>query len=566
LYKERKEIKNSQRKIEIYSKKRKENFWKNLIVLNASFRIDPTRTLTLRSQFVRDMKRRFKRIQKLIKIAIIDQDCFGLLSRNVISAFGAPTGKKQFDFPTTDDKVQSFMDWLKAQQSIQDEYGEPILNVTEEEGRKIVGKKPWTNLYIESAYKKGILRAQVEMSKKNVLGVKRDLNVAFFSPIHADRVGLIYTRTYNDLKSVTSLMNTEIERKVAEGLSTGLAKGIAEGKSPQLIAKELVQDVNNRVSAIGIHRAKLIARTEVIRAHHVAAINEYREAGMEGVEVMAEFEATNDLGVCERCLELEKRSKKKPYTLNEIEGMIPVHPQCRCVAITVPKIVEKEKKKMKRISPVIPKKIKQSFGKDLREGEDKLGTIAVFSANKERKRDQLQFLEELKNKVRSDDIQRLSYTKRGIEQIGEGWAGSIQFDNKGNPIGSVTFEIINDSLRIELLGSVSKGSGSTLIREMISESNKAGRGGAITLMPIRDINTIMFYDKCGFDFKPESPYGEFFMSSERAKIFSDVFDSKYGGIKINVQQDLDLERAKVLDALEDDFDGKVIVLAGSIND
>ena len=82
-----------------------------------------------------------------------------------------------------------------------------------------------------------------------------------------------------------------------------------------------------------------MARTEVIRAHHQATIAEYRQFGVEGVNVKAEW-LTAGYGVCQQCLDLERGG---PYTLDQSEGTIPAHVNCRCCAI--PYLGEKKKKK-----------------------------------------------------------------------------------------------------------------------------------------------------------------------------------------------------------------------------
>jgi len=305
--------------------------------LNVLSQYDPTHTLTLRAIFAADMARRFTRLKKLIDTSIVENDCFGLLPSNTIplrKVLGLEAAaSKQFDFPTSEDKVKAFMGWLRQQED------NGILEVIQRQGPEIVARNPWMNIYIDSAYKKGILRAQIEMSKIGIPNAKRPLNYAFLSPIHADRVGLIYTRAFEDLKTVIQVMNSQIQRKIADGLSSGLALGIAQGKNPLTIARELMKDVNNHVDKIGITRAKMIARTEVIRAHHVATVNEYRSAGIDGVIVKAEWE-TAGVGVCEHCQKMSNR--KKPYTLDEIEPLIPAHPHCRCCVLPVlPEEVEK---------------------------------------------------------------------------------------------------------------------------------------------------------------------------------------------------------------------------------
>jgi SPP1 gp7 family putative phage head morphogenesis protein len=123
-------------------------------------------------------------------------------------------------------------------------------------------------------------------------------------------------------------------------ISKVLAQGIADGDSPAAIARKLNKviggglDLTTKTKA-GIQRtipaqvrARTLARTEVIRAHHAATIQEYRNFGLAGVKVQAEW-STAGFNVCDKCASLEG----KIYTLDEIEGLLPFHPNCRCIAL-----------------------------------------------------------------------------------------------------------------------------------------------------------------------------------------------------------------------------------------
>jgi SPP1 gp7 family putative phage head morphogenesis protein len=78
-------------------------------------------------------------------------------------------------------------------------------------------------------------------------------------------------------------------------------------------------------------RAEMIARTEIIRAHHYANINEYMTWGAYGVSVTAEFRTAGDSRVCFRCSELEGQE----FSLEDALGLIPVHPMCRCICLPI---------------------------------------------------------------------------------------------------------------------------------------------------------------------------------------------------------------------------------------
>jgi SPP1 gp7 family putative phage head morphogenesis protein len=70
----------------------------------------------------------------------------------------------------------------------------------------------------------------------------------------------------------------------------------------------------------------LLARTEIIRAHAEGTLNNFELAGLENVELQAEFLTAGDDRVCPICSALSG----KIYSIKEARGIIPVHPNCRC--------------------------------------------------------------------------------------------------------------------------------------------------------------------------------------------------------------------------------------------
>ena len=279
-------------------------------------RFDPTRTLTIRRAFMADMMMRFNRVRIDIRKSIVENDCFGLTRIPVVLEAVAP---RQFDFPRSSDKITAFMGWLEEQQKA------GILEVTTRPGMELGMEGAWTDKYIQTAYQKGIIRSRQELRKAGYDVPSFDemfggMSTAFNQPFHLDRVGLLYTRTFSDLKGITAAMDQQISRV--------LAQGIAEGRNPRQLARIL----NDRVEKIGKTRARTLCRTEIIRAHHQATIAEYRSFAVEGVRIKAEW-LTAGYNVCPECVDMEVRSKSRPFTLDEIEPMIPLHPNCRCVAI-----------------------------------------------------------------------------------------------------------------------------------------------------------------------------------------------------------------------------------------
>ena len=159
------------------------------------------------------------------------------------------------------------------------------------------------------------------------------IEAAFNQPFHLDRVGLLYSRTFNELKGITTAMDQQISRV--------LSQAMADGKHPREMARLLTRTISGPVGDLGLtdtlgrfipaeRRAKIMARTETIRAHHQATVQEYRNWSVEGVKVKAEWQTAGDNRVCLECLDMEIGG---PYTLDQIQNMIPRHPQCRCVAL-----------------------------------------------------------------------------------------------------------------------------------------------------------------------------------------------------------------------------------------
>ncbi len=317
---------------------------------------DPTHTTTLRNQFVSGMNRRWRRVRGLIRAAIVDQDCFGLAASDLpappdryvqtLSHRGLPP-RRAFAFERSADKVVSFNIWVNRmiEANIFEEASLPGRGLSHAPAN---AEDWWGNRYIQSAYQKGIANTRRDLLSAGYdlgpapLG-QQALAAAFNQPFHVDRAGLLYTRTFEQLKGITSEMSLQ--------LSNVLSQGIMDGRNPRDLARLL----NKTISGIGgtleltdtlgrfipaERRAQMLARTEIIRAHHLANVQEMRSWGIEGVSVQAEFRTATDDRVCEECAALHGQR----FTLDQIEGMIPVHPNCRCKAYPITKAqVERER-------------------------------------------------------------------------------------------------------------------------------------------------------------------------------------------------------------------------------
>lgn len=257
-------------------------------LFHTNARYDPTRTITLRKQYEAEMVRRFKALRKEVRETI-------LLSQ--------PMKVNAFEFTRSPRKVPEFMKWIQQRVDFTIFDGVTDISTT---------NKAWQNVYIRTAYQKGIASAAGNLRGAGAEVSDRYISSAFYRPLHADRAGLLYTRAYSDLQGITAAMSTKMGRV--------LAAGILDGKGVRDIADELVDVING----VGIVRARMIARTEVIASHAEASLNVYEEAKLKGVNLHSEFSTARDNKVCPQCEKLEG----KTYSVSEARGLIPVHPNC----------------------------------------------------------------------------------------------------------------------------------------------------------------------------------------------------------------------------------------------
>ena len=283
--------------------------------INTMFRSDPTRTLTLRKRYESEMYKRFRKLKGDIRTSIVTNDCFALKQPVV----NVPLGSRQFAYDRDPERVVLFLGWLQKQVDnniLEVYYGNQLGSSIEE---------AWMNTYIRTAYEKGIERGQQEMKGAGyTIPTTASVTASMQMPFHIDRVGLLYTRNFTGLKGITDEMSKQIAEILAEGMATG------EGPL------ELARKINNRVDKIGLTRAKTLARTEMIRSHHQAMMQEFKNWGVVGVTVLAEWITAGDARVCPLCKKITSRNNgfgPGIFTIDQIMGLIPLHPGCRCIAI-----------------------------------------------------------------------------------------------------------------------------------------------------------------------------------------------------------------------------------------
>lgn len=300
-------------------------------------RRDPARLTGLRRQILAEINRRYAKLQREIRELIITEDAFGLKPRNL-------SLNTRWQFLTNPNKLKAFQEWLTGK------INEGVLGTTQT-GESWIGK------YITSAYKKGVMNSFFAARKK-LAAVKGDdfiqgassefLRGSFGGPVALEKVQLLATRSYEQLKGVTQQMSSSMSRV--------LAQGVADGKNPYALVNELSKE-----TGISKARAARVGRTEIMHAHSEGQLDSYEKLGVEELGVLAEWSTAGDDRVCPICKPLEGGI----FTIEEARGLIPRHPNCRCTWIpaNVSEDEANQVRSKKEIREAIAKSLRKETGK-----------------------------------------------------------------------------------------------------------------------------------------------------------------------------------------------------------
>jgi len=290
----------------------------------------------------REMRTRWRRVSRDMTESIVQNDVLYIqrtadqmaerdrvaAERNNLDIANRALPSQSFPFVSDAGRVDLIMSWLERLEETE------ILGLARR-GSQGIGRQ-WTDPYLERSYTQGVEQAQAHLVRAGYdpraiasLPGSTSAAQALLTPAHVERLEILFARTFEDLKTVQAATNSLIRRSLMDGLSTDIAAGLAAGQNPRVVAREIAKTLESHFVKVGAGRSETIARTEIIRAHHLATIEEYQrvDASML-VEVLAEW----GLGAnpCPLCEDLANDS---PYTLDAIKGMIPAHPRCVCTAI-----------------------------------------------------------------------------------------------------------------------------------------------------------------------------------------------------------------------------------------
>jgi len=292
-----------------------------------------------------DIRKRFEEIKSALDTLIVTDDAFGLEEPSILEINVTNQVRQAWRFNTNAQKVKAFRKWLQQQVTA----GVLIPDVK---------GNPFTATYLESAYKKGALNAYTQVHKADLapsmdfyLGSQEQfLRSSFNAPTTVQKLELLYTRSFSELDGITKAMDQQMTRVLVTGLS--------QGYGPRKLASEL----KKTVTGITRQRALVIARTETIAAHAEGQLDAYTRLGVEEVGILAEWSTAGDDKVCELCAPMEG----VVMTVEEARGLIPRHPNCRCMWIPASKTRrDKGQKRTRKQKGVV---VRKSVGAERKKG------------------------------------------------------------------------------------------------------------------------------------------------------------------------------------------------------
>ena len=292
---------------------------------------DPTGTTRIRQQYVADVGARFDLLERAIRRKIVDEKFFGGHSP-VANADPFPKPGYQFPLDMSGDRIDDFMTWLGREEA---KGGlSPTPGVT---GAKTTGLSGnWQNRYVDSTYRKGVVDGYIQMKRaakdakltpdspamkaiRQYPSADNFMNTSMAMPVAVRKLQILHQRQFTELKGITDDMGRRI--------SSVLTSGVMEGRSPVELAVRIARETG--VSRV---RARMMARTEVIRAHAEAKLDTFEALGAEGVTTDVEWSTAGDAKVCDACESGSETSDGEPrvFSLAEARGILPLHPNCRC--------------------------------------------------------------------------------------------------------------------------------------------------------------------------------------------------------------------------------------------
>lgn len=293
---------------------------------NHSLQRDPTQTTMLRKRFAEWLRGRYDDIRAALLRGVRDRDILGMAPEGITPDMSDTASRvavpSDLSTLSAEAQIERLSQWLEnALQTHLRDRGESELR-----------------RFAREAYASGLRQADTKLAAGGapidglIVGMddaRDDPDSVLAGALHQEELGVIEQRIFTELEGINDATAQQVERELIEG--------IQNGDNP----REIARSMSDRIEKIGKTRATTLARTEIVNANNVAALERYDQAGIDDFEIAAEYLTAEDSRVCPICRPWNGEIISKSEAL----ALLPQHPACRC-----------------SIAPVIPDRLKEQAG------------------------------------------------------------------------------------------------------------------------------------------------------------------------------------------------------------
>lgn len=265
---------------------------------------DPSGTLALQKRYESAFGGRWGKVRAAARRLVVQDDAFGITDQGR----GVITNAK-YQFATVPDRVGAFQTWFAREVNL------ALFDGNLGRSRDEATDRFFGNTFANTAYRRGLINAAGQLQQAGATVGSDYVVNAMSRGRHYDMLKRLHTRAYDDLRGISAEASKQIGNSIAQGL--------VEQWSTEKIAKA----ISDRIEKIGITRSRTIARTEILSGYNEAELNTYDDAALNNVMLEPELLTAGDNRVCEEC----EAAAQQKYTLASARGLLPLHPNCRCV-------------------------------------------------------------------------------------------------------------------------------------------------------------------------------------------------------------------------------------------